>query len=172
MLSGQPRHSTTAIASVVLTLAGVGIAMSASSLYGALRLGSREAAEAYAVLKQTMKMDLMSSRPAADILLTNALLSLASKLCLVATGVAIALRSRRATSVILVGIAVSAVDSLYYILAVLPISAVSSLSTPAPCSICALIVGALSICGYIAILVYLRRPATRIEFGAAAHVAA
>ena len=157
------RHSTTVIATVILTLGVLRALGGAALLYGSLRMTTNDFARSAAQVKRYLKLDI--TPPPSDILVTNALLLSAMALLILATGIALAIRSRRSISLILITIAMSFLSGLYYLLAALPVQNATPFWSSGACPTCVAIVDGLWIGGFVAVLGYLRMPATRREFG-------
>ena len=141
------RGITTALGSVVLAVAGLGFLGSSFGLLTVI-FGLRTSAVPYPVL------------------LINSVLSVLSKVGLLILGVFLIRRRPLVTSAATVGLAVSLIDSVYFIFAVVPPmrSRVDSALTGV-FNFGAWIPAVLSALLYLCIFVYLGQPSSRREFG-------
>ena len=157
------RHATTALASIVLTLGALDLYTALRGVWAAFQLDSPEMRGAY------QKLGLES--PAVSILKPYSWWALLSALLAVAVGLALASRSRWAFLLSIVAAALTAFLTTYNVMAIVPVQG-AILGRPQLCQACPLVVGCLTVIGYLGIAIYLKVGGSREEFAGTARVPA
>ena len=157
------RHSTTAIASVVLTWAALCFIDAIRVISASYQLDSANIRAAYRVVGV--------ESPAVSIYRNFGWWALFSSVCAVVTGVALAIRSSRAFLLSVGTALLTAFIAAYGVLVLAPLqTSVPGCSQPG--RIGSWVVGLLSVIAYLSIAVYLRSAKSRAEFQGGSRVAA